>query len=81
MISQQHFASPNIPALDPPSRLAAGQRRDKRLAPQALIFLTSATPNPALYQPGMTTIPSASPPLLWGGVGGREQPQYQEDQE
>ena len=75
MTRARTFPSPNIPAGGKrPSRLAAGQRRDSRLAPQALNFRTVATPKRAFSQPGAASTTSASPPAMWGGAGGGGQP-------
>jgi hypothetical protein len=52
-----------------PSRLAAGQRRDKRLAPQALNFLTVTNGKRDLSAPGQRPTPSASPPPRGEGAG------------
>lgn len=52
-----------------PSRLAAGQRRDKRLAPQALNSITPANSKRDISAPGLTPTPSASPPPRGEGLG------------
>ena len=64
-----------------PSRLAAGQRRDKGLAPQALHFLTAAHSKRDLSMTGPTPAPSASPPPGGEGPGVGGTPLNQEDQE
>lgn len=52
-----------------PSRLAAGQRRDNRLAPQALNFPPAANGKPDLSAPGPTPASIAFPRLCGEGLG------------
>jgi hypothetical protein len=56
-----------------PSRLAEGQRRDRRLAPQALNVM------PAANRTGVPPAPDASPPVHGEGpgVGGTRPPEAQ----
>lgn len=62
-----------------PSRLAAGQRRDKRYAPQALSFMTAAIRPTGLPQ-RTAPAPSASPPPRGKGFGEWGTPDHQEVQ-